>query len=291
MLSINAKNKYPLWPLMLVLTLFLVFHIYPLLQGIYYSFTYWDGFTAKWAGLENYLDFFKNADMGFAINNTVIFAVLTTVLKVLLGLFLALFLNRKLATGNLLRAVYFSPCLLNNIAVGIIFASLLHPDLGLMNKMLTFLGLNFLVIDWLTDIRFALYSVCIIEIWKWTGFTMAIMLAGLQNIPKEFVESSQIDGANKLQKLVHITIPLMLPTFNNALLINFLGGLKVFDIVMATTRGGPGHATSVVGMVVYHEFGSGRYGYATAAQMLVGFATTIIMIAFNHFIRKNEVEL
>ena len=178
-----------------------------------------------------------------------------------------------------MRTVYFLPAILNNVAVGLLFSAILHPQTGILNKSLRFFNLDFLTQNWLTDLNLAIFSVSGIEVWKWTGFTMAILLAGLQTVPHEFYEAAEIDGANQFQKFKYVTFPLIMPAFNNALILNLIGGLKVFDIILATTGGGPGVATEVLNTMIYRTFGNGRYGEASAGSKLLGIMVSIVTIS------------
>jgi raffinose/stachyose/melibiose transport system permease protein len=287
----NYINKsYPYTMLIPGLLLFFVFFIAPTFVGIYYSFQYWDLFTSRFAGLDNFISILTNEELKTALPNTIIFAVITTVFKICFGLILALFLNKHLRSTNYLRTIFFLPAVLNNVAVGLIFSAVLYPT-GILNGFLQVIGLDSLALNWLTDTKLAIYSVSFIEVWKWTGFTMIIFLAGLQSISKDCYEAADIDGANGFQKFRLITFPLMMPSFNNALVICIIGGLRVFDIVAATTQGGPGNASMVLNTIVYRDFGKGYFGEATAANLMLGLLIIIIISAIYPFLRRREIEL
>lgn len=272
------------------LAVYLIFFILPSLSGIFYSFTYWDLFTVRYAGFENFKNILSDPDLNIAIKNTFIFALLTSVFKQLFGIILALFLNQKLKTRNLLRSIFFFPAILSSVAVGLIFSALMYPT-GLINSLLQDLGLSFMALDWLGDRRIAIFSVSFVEVWKWTGIVMVLILAGLQSISKEYFEAANIDGANSIKKFWYITLPLIMPSFNNAFILGIIGGLKVFDIIYATTQGGPGTATDVMNSLVFKSFGAGRYGEASAANLLLTVIVFIITFAFYSVLRKKEVEV
>lgn len=183
------------------------------------------------------------------------------------------------------------PAIMNNVAVGLIFTAILHPTHGILNKFLDIVGLDFLMNNWLGDINLALYSVIFVEVWKWTGFTMIIFLAGLQSVDKFFYEAADIDGATAWQKFRYITLPLIMPAFNNAFIISIIGGLKAFDIIFAMTNGGPGTSTNVINIMVYKAFANGRYGEAAAGVILLTLLVAAIAITANGILRKKEVEL
>lgn len=276
------------------LVLYLIFFIIPAVLGLVLSFVRILGFdlsSARFGGLENYIDVFTQPNMRRAIANSFIFAVITTVFKMGIGLSLAVALNRRLAFTNALRTIFFLPAVINTVAVGLIFSSLMHPSNGLINASLRAAGLSALTKSWLADPHIAIFSVCAIEIWKWSGFTMVILLSGMQTIGKDFYEAAEIDGAGEFTKFRYITFPLLLPAFNNALILSIIGGLKVFDLIQATTQGGPGSATEVFGTLIYKSFGAGRFGEGCAASMILALVIAGIALPTYRYIAGKEVEM
>ena len=276
------------------LILYFLFFIIPSLAGLFFSFFRMYGFsfdTATIAGLLNYIDVFTQPKMSRAIYNSFVFAIVTTVFKMLFGMLLALALNRKLAFTNALRTIFFMPAVINTVAVGLIFSSMMHPTNGLINVFLNQIGLGSLAKGWLVDQKIAIFSICAIEIWKWSGFTMVILLSGMQTISNDYLEAAQIDGVNGWQKFRYIVFPLLLPSINNALILNIIGGLKVFDLVQATTQGGPGTATEVFGTLIYKSFGSGRFGEGCAASILLAIIIALIAMPTYKYIADREVEM
>lgn len=287
----KMKKRYPIIMFLPALLLFGIFFIIPTIQGMYYSFTHWNFFNTKFAGLTNYINILTDPRLNGMIKNTFLFAFITTVFKVGLGLLLAIFVNRKLRTKNYLRTVFFIPAILSPVAIGIIFSGMMHPKTGFINVFLKWLHLDFLTQSWLTNTKLALYSVMGIEIWQWTGFTMLILLAGLQSIPAYYYEAASIDGATALQKFRKITLPLIMPAFNNSLILSIIGGLKVFGIIYATTQGGPGRATQVFSTFIFNSFSAGRYGEAAAATIIQSGIIAVIALSTLTILRKKEVEL
>lgn len=284
------KKRYPLYLILPGFAVFLVFFLLPNLIGVFYSFTNWDLFSADFVGLENYKNILSDKRLTLAYTNTLKFAIFTTTGKMVFGLLFALILNRALKLKNYYRTVWFMPAIMNNVAVGLIFTAILHPKNGILNGFLNAVGLDFLAMNWLGDIKFALYSVMFVEVWKWTGFTMIIFLAGLQSIDKHFYEAADIDGASPWQKFRYITMPLIMPAFNNSFIISIIGGLKAFDIIFAMTNGGPGTATNVINIMVYKAFSNGRYGEAAAGVVLLTIIIAVIAVTANTILRKKEVE-
>jgi raffinose/stachyose/melibiose transport system permease protein len=281
---------YPLWALTPGFVVYLIFFIAPFLMAFYYSFTNWDFYEAKFIGLDNYRLIFEDADILGALKNTVLFTVVTSFFKMAFGLAIAIFVNQKLRTSYYFRTVLFLPAILNTIAVGIFFTAILHPTKGMLNQFFGLFGLNFLQQYWLTDVHIAMYSISAIEIWKWTGYNMIILLAGLQAISKDYYESAEIDGASAWSRFYHITLPLLVPTLNVALVGNLIGGLKVFDIVAATTGGGPGRATEVLNSVIFESFGENYQGLSSAGNVVLCLLVAVVSTLAYLLIRRKEVE-
>lgn len=276
------------------LLLYILFFMIPAVGGLALSFVKILGFnlsSARFGGLQNYVDVFTQPNMRRAIGNSFIFALITTIFKMGIGLSLAVALNRKMALTNALRTIFFLPAVINTVAVGLIFSSLLHPSNGLVNGLLRAVGLGGLAQSWLVDTNLAIFSVCAIEIWKWSGFTMVILLSGMQTIGRDYYEAAEIDGADGVTKFKYITFPLLLPAFNNALILSIIGGLKVFDLIQATTQGGPGSATEVFGTLIYKSFGAGRLGEGCAASIILAIVIAGIALPAYKYIANREVEM
>jgi raffinose/stachyose/melibiose transport system permease protein len=273
------------------LILFLVFFILPFFIGFYYSFTNWDFKRAEFVGLENYIAILKDENMSIAIKNTLLFTVVTTIGKVFFGLCLAIFLNRQSRIVNYMRTVFYLPAVINSIAVGIVFKSIMHPSKGILNTFLNAIGLGALAQNWLTDTKIAMLSICGVEIWKWSGYTMMILLAGMQNISTDYYEAAVLDGASGWQKFRYVTLPLLMPSMNNVIILSMIGGLKVFDIVLAMTGGGPGYATQVLNTMIYRSYSYQKYGQATAGTTLLAAVVLVITLFTYNTISKKEVEM
>ena len=276
------------------LAVFGIFFLLPAVMGVGFSFLNIrnvDFRAATFAGIGNYKNVLTDSGMNIAIKNSFLFAFVTTILKVTLGLLLAVLLNNKLKTTNFMRTVFFLPAVLSSVAVGLIFTAMMHPTNGIINVALRAMGLPMLARNWLTDPKLAIFSVAFVEVWKWTGFTMVILLAGLQSIPEHYYEAARIDGATGWQKFRYVTFPLIMPAFTNALVVNLIGGLKAFDVVQTVTGGGPGTATEVFGTLVYKSFGSGRYGEGCAASIILCVVILLVVLPVYRFLTGKEVEM
>ena len=229
----HLKSPYAYYLMLPALLVYALLFVLPALSGLLLSFFNVKSFklsTITFAGLENYVTVLRNPYFSIAIKNTLLFAVVTTLGKVIFGMALALLVNQRFHGVNYMRTVFFLPAVLNNVAVGLVFRSMMHPS-GLINQTLSAMGLDMLMHNWLTDAKIAIFSCAFVEIWKWTGYTMVIFLAGLQSIDKTYYEAAQLDGATYWQQLRSVTIPLIMPALNNAVVISVVGGLKVFYIV------------------------------------------------------------
>jgi raffinose/stachyose/melibiose transport system permease protein len=264
----RLSNNYPTWFAGGALVLYGVFVLLPSLLGLGFSFTDWSSYSTDvhWVGLDNFkaiLD--PNADYRGAIVNTVIFTIATIFLKTAIALALAVLLTsgvRRLS--YLYRALIYLPALLPMVAVGIVFKSILDPEVGLLNSTLHLVGLGALAQQWLTNLSLALWSVIGVDTWKGAGYIMVILIAGILAIPREYYEAASIDGASGLQAFRHITLPLLRPVLAVTTLLNLLYALRVFDIVFVLTNGGPGHATETVYTTIFDAFSLGQWGVATA---------------------------
>jgi raffinose/stachyose/melibiose transport system permease protein len=267
------KNKiYPFYFSAGALILYSLFLVLPGLLGFYLSFTDWNRYSSEisFIGFQNFELIFSKQNYWDSISNTIIFTVVTIVLKTLFALILALLLTRGLKRFfNFHRAIIYLPSIIPMIVVGIIFKSILHPSTGVLNEFLRGVGLDFMAQKWLTNPDLALYSVALVDTWKGVGFIMVILIAGILVIPVEYYEAAQIDGANRWDELWNVTLPLLMPTLTVTTVLNLLYGLKVFDIVWVLTNGGPGYATETVYTVVFKEFSKGRYGVSTALSTLL----------------------
>jgi raffinose/stachyose/melibiose transport system permease protein len=289
------NHGYPFYFLLGGLILYSVFSVIPGITGLFYAFTDWNSFSpdVHWVGFDNFATIFSSNENYLSfIQNTLIFTVLTIILKTVLGLFFAILLTEGVKRlTNLHRAIIYLPAILPMLVVGLVFKSILNPQTGVLNDFLRTIGLGGLAQRWLTDAHIALFSIIGVDTWKGVGYIMVILLAGIQAIPKDYYEAAAIDGASPWQRLWLITLPLLIPVITVTTVLNLLYGLKVFDIVYVLTNGGPGYATDVVFTSVFKEFGQGRYGVATALSSVL----FIIMVVSGYFVirlmsRKEQAE-
>ncbi len=274
-----TKKLYKTYFTIPALFLYTLLFIVPVILNFYYSFTNWNAIrltneVARWVGLKNYVTIFQDSELSVVILRTIYFALITTVLKNVIGFVLALAFNEGLKTRNILRAIFFLPSILSPLIIGLIFGSIFMRS-GFFNQLITTFGLEEYTRAWLTTRETALGTAMFVEIWRQAGFNMVIYLAGLQLIDHTFYEAASVDGASKLQSLFYITIPRMIPTLIINLLLALSQGLKAFDIIFVLTGGGPNGSTELINTVVYSEFGKKLYGLSSAYGVILFFITAL----------------
>ncbi|MBC8081529.1 MAG: sugar ABC transporter permease [Gorillibacterium sp.] len=277
----QLKKVYPQYFIMPAVVLYTILFMVPSFLGLLYSFTDWNAYNdhINFIGFDNFKDIF-NTDESYLrfIWNTFYFAGITTLLKVVLGLSLALLLNQSLKTTNILRTLFYLPVTLSPLVIGLVFISIFDPKVGVLNDFLRLIGLNFLTRSWLTDINMAMNAVMSVEIWRMAGYCMIIFLAGLQTIPKDYYEAAEVDGAGRFSKFFNVTLPFLQPAIIINVVLNLIFGLKVFELIFVLTKGGPGDLTGVLNTQVFSEFSSGRYGLATALNVIIMVLTLIVSL-------------
>lgn len=288
-----GKQRYPIYFSFPALAVFLLFFITPTVIGFYYSFTDWNinADTIKFNGLDNYRALFQEPRLVTAFSNTLIFAAVVTLMQNALGLGLALILNEALKLRNFLRMIFFLPYVISPIVIGYIFRAIYHPGHGIVNQFLNAAGLGFLAQDWLNDPKYALFSIIVTDLWRVVGFSMVIYLAGLQFIPKDLTESANIDGARYWERFRYIVFPLLAPSLTVNVLLSMINSMKIFEMVMVLTEGGPGYTTEVFYTYIRTMFSTGEFGYATAVNLMLFLLVTVVGVPVLLAMKKREVEM
>lgn len=232
------------------------------------------GETAKFIGFENYMKIMQDPELFKVIIRTLVFAIVTTIFKNVIGFLLALAFNKGLKTKNILRAIFFLPAMLSPLIIGLIFGSIFMKA-GFANQFLGMLGFENVSRAWLTTKETALGTSMFVEIWRQVGYHMVIYLAGLQLIDTSYYEAASVDGARPFQQLIYITLPRILPSLIINLLLSLSQGLKAFDIVFVLTGGGPNGATELINTLVFSQFGKKLYGLSSAYGVVLFVITAI----------------
>ena len=282
----KRPGPYPYWFYILPAIIYVVLFIVPTLASFYFSFTRWDLFTSTWIGLDNYQTFFAEQALITGLINTVIYAVITSGLKVVLGMALALLLTSQIIARGYLRSVIFFPVLVSTIGVGLTFTVLMNPEKGLINKGLAAVGID--GPGWLTNPDLALYSVALVDVWKGVGLATVIYIAGLVTIPQEYYEAAEVDGASRWKVFTNIMLPLARPATATVITLSLIGGLRSFDLIWAMTKGGPGFASDVIASVIYKQYQAGFYGLSTAGSVVLFLLVTIIIVPLTVWLNRGE---
>lgn len=274
------------------LLLFFILFLLPSFMGFYYSLTNWNSMSEeiKFIGLTHYKDIFSDSSSFMFIKNTLLFAVFSTVFKVLLGFLLALILNDGIRTKSALRTIYFLPIIISNLIVGLMFQQVFHPSNGILNKFLESVGLSFMAQAWLEDPKWVMWASTSVEIWKAAGFCMVIFLAGLQAVPKDILEACDVDGGNYWRKLTKVVVPFIMPSILINTLLSLISGIKVFDVIFALTNGGPGRASEVINITIFNEFSMGNYGYSTALGVIMFLALAVLSIGIIMIFTRKDAD-
>ncbi|NQV92735.1 MAG: sugar ABC transporter permease [Candidatus Aquiluna sp.] len=282
-----ARN-YPFWFLVPGALIYLIFFAVPTFSSFYYSLTRWTIFETEFIGLANFQLFFSEASLTQSFINTFIYAFTTSGSKVVIGMALALWLSGAIFAKSYLRAVIFFPVLVSTIGVGITFKVLMAPENGLINTTLSVFGIEGPF--WLTEPSYALLSVAAIDVWKGVGIATVIFLAGIAAIPQEYREAALVDGATRWQLFRNITLPLLMPATSTVIILSLIGGLRSFDLIWATTKGGPGFATDVLASVVYKQYQAGFYGLSTAGNVVLFLLVAGIIYPLSAWLNRRTVE-
>ncbi|MBI9010592.1 MAG: sugar ABC transporter permease [Clostridiales bacterium] len=272
--------------------LFFLFVIYPMITGIKISFTNWNGFSQsyKYVGFENYIAMFKDKNVWSSFSNTIIYGVGSTVFQQIAGLSTALLINSKFKGRTIGRTIIYMPVLIAAVIMGNMWYFLLQYDGGALNDILILIGKE--PVDWLTQGNLTVWIIVLVNTLQFYGISMVIYLAGLQGIPQMYYEAADIDGAKKLSKFFNITVPLLMPAISTSVVLNLIGGLKLFDVVKALTNGGPGYSThSLSTLVNFTYFNNQSAGYASVIGLLLFTFIIIVSLVAQKFFKSREVDL
>ena len=285
----EKKSPYPYWFYLPAFVVFFVFFLLPTFSSFYYCLTRWTLFDSEFIGLENFRQFFEEPALTKGLTNTLIYAVTTSGLKVVLGMALAVLLTSSVIGRAFMRSAVFFPVLVSTIGVGLTFTVLMEPDVGLINEALAVVGIE--GPRWLVDPKWALMSVALVDVWKGVGLATVIYIAGIVSVPREFYDAAKVDGATAYKLFRYITLPLAWPATVTVIILSLIGGLRSFDLIWAMTRGGPGFTSDVIASVIYKQYQAGFYGLSTAGNVVLFILVTAIILPLYSFLRRREVQL
>lgn len=280
------------WFYVPALVLFAVFSIYPLISGISLSLTNWNGYSRSKAfvGLDNYLRLLDDEVFRTALVNTLIYGVGSTLIQQVLGLALAIVLDRIVRGAALLRAIIYLPVMVSPVVLGTMYYLIFRYNNGALNDVRAVFGAE--QVAWLSDASFAITAIVIVNSLQFVGISMVIYLAGLQSVPTEYHEAAQLDGATWWQSFRSITMPLLQPAFATSIVLNLIGGLKLFDVVQVLTGGGPGQSTHSVSTLIGETYFSNQAaGYSAAIGVVLFVLIVAVTFVLNSMLNRKRVEL
>lgn len=285
----RLTSPYPTWFYLPAAVVFAVLYLLPTIASLFFSLTRWTLFDFQFIGLDNFVQFFREPFLFQGLVNTLTYGLVTSGLKVVLGLLAAVLLTSQIFARGYLRSVIFFPTLVSTIGVGIAFTVLMHPTQGAINEALALFGIK--GPGWLTDPRFSLMSVALVDVWKGVGLATVIFMAGLVSINRDYYEAAAIDGANGFQQFRRITLPLVMPATATVIILSLIGGLRSFDLIWAMTRGGPGFTSDVMASVIYKQYQAGFYGLSTAGNVVLIAVVSIIIVPLSWWLSRRQVRL
>lgn len=286
-----SKKRYKIGLLIPTLLVYSVYIILPIAIAIYYSFTKYSGIgKPKFTGLKNYIRLFQDQLFWSSFKNTMVMFILAFVLLLTLSFLIALLLNNKLKAVDFSKAMIFSPAIIAPIIVGIIWVYILDPNIGIINNVLDAIGADSLKQTWIGGEKLSPYSIAIIYFWQQLGYLVTIFIAGLKMIPTDVLEAVKIDGANTIQEIRYVTIPMMRTTISTVAVLIITGVFKIFEIVQQTTGGGPNHSSETLVTYSYAQtFSSSDYGYGMSLAT-VTFLISLIITAIYTTVTRERAE-
>lgn len=265
--------------------------LFPIIYTFALSFHSWRmsaNIPWEFVGLKNYTTLFSDSRFLDSVWRTFLFSAIALVFEVVLGIAIALFLNRTFFGKNMVKTAFLLPMVATPVAIGMVWKLIYEPNIGILNTVIRDMGGP--KIDWLGNSDIALYSLIVVDIWQWTPFVMLIILAGLTSIPTDPYESAMIDGANRWQIITKITLPLLRPTIYTAVLLRLIDVLKTFDIIYSMTQGGPGYATETMNILSFRQaFEFMQFGQSGAT--LIVFFVIVMLIAAITIKLKSRAEV
>jgi raffinose/stachyose/melibiose transport system permease protein len=274
------------------LALYLVFVLFPIVQAAHYSLFKWNGLQplTNFIGLKNYQVALSNDVFRAAVANDVLLIGLSLALQIPFSLAIAVLLNRRFPGRAIFRLIFFLPYVLSEAITGIVFSLMLRPH-AMVDTALTGVGAGALVQDWLGDTSIVMLTMFVIISWKYFGFHMIILLAGLQGIPHEIEEAALIDGAGRWHSFRYITLPLLGPTLRVSVFLSMIGALQLFDMIWVMTKGGPIGASNTMAILMFLSgFTKQQMGYGSAQAVILFVCALVLALLYLRFVLRRDVE-
>lgn len=287
---IRRNKKYIVLGLLPALLIYTVFIIYPILNSFYYGFFDWNGLgTPIFTGFKNIQNVLQAPVFWNAFKNNIMVVLASIFGQIPIGLLLAIALSKKMHGAAFFRTIFFMPMILSTVVIGLLWTTVLNSQVGILNRLLNMMGLQFLTKDWLGDPNIAMFTVCAIIVWQCVGQYMIIFIAALQNVSQEVLEAADIDGANERQKLFRIILPSIWGSIIASVVMCIAGSMRSFDLVYVLTNGGPAHATEVMATYMYNQTFTGyKYGYGSAISLVIFILSFSFILISRALMRRNE---
>ena len=272
------------------LVLFIGFVLAPIGIAVYYSLYNWSGFgpLSDFTGLHNYSLALSDPVFRSAVTHNITIAVLSVVIQLPISIGLALLLNRRMRGRALLRLVVFAPYVLSEATTAVIWLLMLQPG-GFVDEFLSAVGLGGFIHLWLADLNIVLYTMFVVLTWKYIGFGIILLLAGLQGVPAELREAAAIDGASSWQTTRRIVLPLLAPTIRIWVFLTIIGSLQLFDVVWIMTGGGPANASvTMATYLINRGFQSYEFGYASAIAVILFIICFVFSLLYQRFALRRD---
>jgi raffinose/stachyose/melibiose transport system permease protein len=274
------------------LGLYAVFVLVPIGQAAHYSLYDWNGLKplSDFVGLDNYARALSAPAFQKAATHNLVIVVLSLAIQIPFALWVALMVNRRFPGRAVFRLIFFAPYVIAEVIAGVVWRLILQPN-GLVDGALTGVGLESLYHPWLADPDTVLWALFVIISWKYFGFHMIILLAGLQGIPRELEESAAIDGATRRQTLRYVTLPLLGPTIRVSVFLSIIGAIQLFDLVWVTTNGGPVDASNtMVTYLVEQGFERFQLGYGSAIAVILFGIALVVALGYQRIVMRRDLD-
>lgn len=274
------------------LLLMMLFVAYPFFEAVRLSFTKWNGYSQNqiFVGFDNYLKLLHDDNFHQSLKNTIVYGFGSAILQNILGLSFAIFLNSRFRGHNIVRTIIYLPVMISGLIMGYIISFFVQFRGGVFNEILSLFGAA--SIDYMADGIRGVTIITLVNSWQYAGIAMIIYIAGLQNIPQVYYDAASIDGAAVWQKFRNITIPLIVPAMATAVVQNIIGSLKLYDVIVSLSQGGPGFATHSLSTYISNQyFKAQNAGYSAAVGVFTFVFILMISTFFFKYFRNKEVEI
>ena len=289
----NLRNALP-WYLFIAPAsiMLLALMAYPLFDTLRLSLFKWGGLGPQtFVGMRNFSKLLGDEVFWRALTNSLIFAIVVPLVTVSIGLFLGVAISRRMKGWQIYRIAFFIPVMMSGVVVATLWANMFEFNHGLFNTVLRSIGLGGMAQNWLGDRNVALMSVMLVPIWQSVGFPMIVLLAAVEGIPQEMHDAATMDGVNEWQRIWGLIVPLIKPVLASITMLSIIGAMKVFDIVLVMTKGGPAFSTQVLGYYLFETaFRAGDFGYGSAIAVVMFIVVFAVAYGYVKGVRIESVE-